>query len=272
MKYKAIAFDLDGTLKSSDKKILPETKKIIIELAKKGVIIILASGRPTYGMIEEAKELELSSLGGYVLSFNGAKVIEQKSKKVIYNRSYSSVLAHQVYQRAKEYKLAVLSYIGDTIISEDTDDEYVQLEASLNKMPIRRVESFVDTINQEVNKVLLTGKPQYIEEILTTFKEPFINKLSVYRSTPYFIEVMDEGVDKASSLDVILKSLDIKQEELVAFGDGYNDLTMIRYAGLGVAMDNSVQDVKEVADYITDSNDNEGIANCLKKLQEKGEI
>jgi len=272
MKYKAIAFDLDGTLKSSNKQILPETKRMIIELAKKGVIIILASGRPTYGMVEEAKELELSFLGGYVLSFNGARVIEQKSKKVIYERTYSSQLAHQVYQRAKEYNLTVLSYIDDTIITEDTSDTYVQLEASLNKMPIKKVDSFVESINQNVNKVLLTGHPEYIEEVLASFKEPFRNKLAVYRSMPYFIEVMDQGVDKASSLDMLLHSLGIKQEELVAFGDGYNDLSMLRYAGLGVAMDNSVEQVKEVADYITDSNDNEGIANCLKKLQEKGEI
>lgn len=272
MKYKAIALDLDGTLKSSKKQILPETKRMIIELAKRGVIIILASGRPTYGMAEEAEALELSSLGGYVLSFNGARVVDQKSKRVIYERTYSSKLAHQVYLRAKEYKLAALSYINDTIISEDTDDEYVQQEAELNNMPMKAVESFVKSVNQDVNKVLLTGQPEYIEKILTSFKEPFSNKLDVYRSMPYFIEVMDKGVDKASSLSVILKSLDIKQEELVAFGDGYNDLTMLRYAGLGVAMGNSVKDVKEVADYITDSNDNEGIANCLKKLQEKSEI
>ncbi|MFV0394968.1 MAG: Cof-type HAD-IIB family hydrolase [Coprobacillaceae bacterium] len=272
MKYKAIALDLDGTLKSSEKTILPKTKELLMDLAKQGIIVILASGRPTQGMVAEAKELELETLGGYVLSFNGARVVNQKNKEIVYDKIYSKDLAHQVYERGKEYNLAVLTYIKDKIITEDIDDEYVQYEATLNHMEIEKVDDFKATVNESVNKVLLTGKPEYVESILDDFKEPFINNLSVYRSTPFFIEVMDQGVDKASSLDVILKSLNISKEELIAFGDGYNDLSMIRYAGLGVAMGNSVDEVKAEADYITDSNDNEGIFNCLKQLQEKGEI
>lgn len=272
MKYKAIALDLDGTLKSSNKKILPETKKILMDLAKQGITIILASGRPTPGMVEEARELQLASLGGYVLSFNGARIIEQKSKEIVYDKTFSKELAHQVYRCGKEYGLAVVTYLDDKIVTEDGNDEYIQYEAMLNAMEIKQVDSFITNVQQNVNKVLLTGKPEYVAKIVDVFQQKFTSDLSVYRSTPFFIEVMDQGVDKASSLDILLKSLGIKSEELVAFGDGYNDLTMIQYAGLGVAMGNSVAEVKDTANYITDSNDEEGIANCLKLLQEKGEI
>lgn len=272
MKYKAIALDLDGTLKSSDKKILPETKKVLMNLANKGIVIILASGRPTQGMIGEAKELELATLGGYVLSFNGARVVNQKTKEIVCDKVFSKDLVRSVYNQGKKYHLSVLSYLDDKIVTEDVEDEYVQYEASLNYMEIKEVDSFVESIHQSVNKILLTGKPEYVENVLDDFKSPFEDTLSVYRSAPFFIEVMDQGVDKASSLDIVLKSLKIKPKELIAFGDGYNDISMVRYAGMGVAMGNGVDEIKAIADTITDDNDHEGIANYLKRLQKEGEI
>ena len=96
--------------------------------------------------------------------------------------------------------------------------------------------------------------------------------MSIYRSAPFFIEVMAQGIDKAASLQALIERLGIKQEEVISFGDGYNDLSMIEFAGMGVAMENAVDQVKQCADYITLSNDDEGIYECLKLLNEKGEI
>ena len=96
--------------------------------------------------------------------------------------------------------------------------------------------------------------------------------MSIYRSDPYCIECMANGFDKAASLDVLCKKLGIKQEETIAFGDGYNDLSLIEYCGYGVAMENAVDEVKERANYITLSNNDNGIAYCLKQLEEKGLI
>ena len=100
------------------------------------------------------------------------------------------------------------------------------------------------------------------------FKAPCGDTLSIYRSAPFFIEVMAQGIDKAASLDRLVKTLGIRQEEVIAFGDGYNDLSMIEYAGLGVAMDNAVDGVKERADMITKSHDDDGIAYTLSQVIE----
>ena len=110
----------------------------------------------------------------------------------------------------------------------------------------------------------------YVEKIIDEFKEPDGDSLSIYRSAPFFIEVMAQGIDKAASLQALIERLGIKQEEVISFGDGYNDLSMIEFAGMGVAMENAVDQVKQCADYITLSNDDEGIYECLKLLNEKG--
>ena len=272
MTYKLIALDLDGTLKSTNKQILPKTKIILQKLAKQGVVIVLASGRPTVGLYKEADELKLNETGGYLLSFNGAKVVDYQTKETIYQKVYNAKIAHDVYDRAKKYGLAVMTYADGVIITEDIDDEYVIIESEINHLPIKLVKNFKETVDFSVNKVLLTGKPEYVQKIIDEFKESYGDSLSIYRSAPFFIEVMAQGIDKAASLQALIERLGIKQEEVISFGDGYNDLSMIEFAGMGVAMENAVDQVKQCADYITLSNDDEGIYECLKLLNEKGEI
>lgn len=270
--YKLIALDLDGTLTDKNKNILTETKEELMKLAKKGVVIVLASGRPTAGLFKEAKELELDKTGGYLLSFNGARVLNYQTNEVIYEQILSSEVAHTMYDRAKQFGLSPLTYNATEIITEDIGDHWVQLESFTTKMNIKHVQDFKKEVNYDVNKVLITGEPAYVATILDEFKVPFEGKMSIYRSDAYFIECMANGIDKAASLDVLCKKLGIKQEETIAFGDGYNDLSMIEYCGYGVAMDNAVDEVKERANYVTLSNNDNGIAYCLKQLEEKGLI
>ena len=155
MTYKLIALDLDGTLKSTNKQILPKTKIILQELAKQGIAIVLASGRPTAGLYKEADELKLNETGGYLLSFNGAKVVDYQTKETIYQKVYNAKIAHDVYDRAKKYGLAVMTYGDGVIITEDIDDEYVIIESEINHLPIKLVKNFKETVDFSVNKVLL---------------------------------------------------------------------------------------------------------------------
>ena len=165
-----------------------------------------------------------------------------------------------------------MTYTDELILTEDDNDEYVIIESEINHMPIKHIDSFKETVNFSVNKVLLTGEPDYAKRIIDEFKEPYGESLSIYRSAPFFIEVMAQGIDKAASLQMLIEQLGIKQEEVISFGDGYNDLSLIEFAGMGVAMANAVDEVKQRANYITLSNDEEGIYECLKMLSGKGEI
>lgn len=268
MNYKLIALDLDGTLKNTKNKITSKTKEALIKAQKNGVKIVLASGRPTPGLRHEAKELELDKFGGYLLSFNGAHVSDYKTKETIYEQTLTIEEAKKAYDRAKEYNLACMTYENNIVVTEDDEDDYVKVEGNINDIAIVKVENWKKNLKNPIHKVLLTGKPEFVASIIDEFKEPFGDSLSIYRSAPFFIEIMAEGIDKAASLDRLAKSLGIKQEEVMAFGDGYNDLSMIEYAGMGVAMNNAVDGVKARANYITLSNDEDGIAYALDKFLE----
>ena len=270
MNYKLIALDLDGTLKNSENKITPKTRAALIKAQELGIKVVLASGRPTPGLRHEAKELELDRFGGYLLSFNGAHVSDYKTKETIYEQTLTIKEAKSAYDRAKEYGLACMTYEDDVVVTEDNEDEYVIVEGNINDIEVKKIESFKDNLKNPIHKVLLTGKPEYVASIVEEFKQPYGDSLSIYRSAPFFIEVMAQGIDKAASLDRLAKSLGIKQEEVMAFGDGYNDLSMIEYAGMGISMANGVDGVKERANFITLSNDEDGIAYALDKFL-KGE-
>lgn len=265
MKYKLIALDLDGTLKNSNNEITEKTRNALIQAQERGVKVVLASGRPTPGLRHEAKALELEKYEGYILSFNGARVVDVKTGKTIYEQTLTIDEAKSAYDRAKEFHLACMTYEDDIIVTEDIDDEYVCEESRINDIQKVKVESFKNNLKDPIHKVLLTGKPEYVASIEEEFKKPFGDGLSIYRSAPFFIEIMAKGIDKATSLDRLAKSLGIQQEEVMAFGDGYNDLSMIEYAGLGVAMANAVDEVKKRANMITLSNDEDGIAYILSK-------
>lgn len=265
MKYKIIALDLDGTLKNSHNEITPKTREALIECQKRGLIVVLASGRPTPGLRHEAEALELARYGGILLSFNGARVYDLKNDRSIFEKVVRKEETNVIYDRAKAYGLGCMTYEGMNILTEDDDDRYVQVEKSINDLTIAHVDHFKEAFDHDVYKVLLTGEPEYLASIEEEFKAPFGDTLSIYRSAPYFIEVMANGVDKAASLQRLCEALGTTRESMIAFGDGFNDISMIKFAGLGVAMGNAQDPVKEVADLITLSNDEDGIYETLKK-------
>ena len=161
-----------------------------------------------------------------------------------------------------------MTYYDDAVYTEDVDDQYVNIEGRINDIEIKKTESFKSILRDPINKVLCTGDPEHVASVLEDYKSAFPG-LSIYRSAPFFIEVMAPNIDKAASLDKLVKMLHLTKEEVIAFGDGFNDLSLIEYAGCGVAMANAVDEVKERADVVTLSNDEDGIAYMLKKLEEE---
>ena len=105
-----------------------------------------------------------------------------------------------------------------------------------------------------------------ISELETIFSARFGDQIGVFKSEPYFLELVPKEIDKAASLDKLLHAIGIQTDECIAFGDGFNDISMIRYAGLGIAMSNAAEPVKKAADYITASNDDDGIARMLTRM------
>lgn len=263
LKEKVLVLDIDGTLTNSQKEITEATKRGIRTVLEHGHKVILASGRPTPGMRRYEKELELENYGGYLLSFNGGRIIECRTGEVVYQRLLPLTIIPGLTAFAKKNGCGLVTYFGDHIISAFQPDEYVELESRINGMPIKVVEDFVDYVDFDINKCLLTAPAKQAEELEKELAAKYGDIVSVYRSEPFFIEIMPQNVDKATSLDRMLQSIGMSRENAICCGDGYNDISMIQYAGKGVAMGNAQPAVKEAADYITGTNDEDGLVQVI---------
>lgn len=271
MGEKVLVLDIDGTLTNSEKEITSATKRGIQNIMERGHKVILASGRPTPGMRRYEEELELKKYGGYLLSFNGGRIIECKSGDIVYQRTLPLHIVPELYDFAKEHGCGLITYYGDKVIAAFEPDEYVKWEAHINGMEIEVVDNFKEFVNFDINKCLMTAPPEEAAEYEKILLSKHGEYASVYRSEEFFIEIMPKNVDKATSLDKMLETVGLTREDAICCGDGFNDITMIKYAGVGVAMGNAKPVVKEAADYITGTNDEDGLVEVIDEFVLKEE-
>lgn len=261
--FRAIALDLDGTLTNHDKVVTPRTRQALLLAESKGAIIILASGRPTYGIVPVAECLELEKRGGYILSYNGGNIVNAKTGEKLFSQFLPDAVIPILYKYAKEKNHALLGYAGNEIITEVPDDQYVKEESRINKMNIRKVDNLLDALEPHPTKLLMTGDPTDMIKAEKELVEILGEKMDIFRSAPFFLELVPKGIDKAQSLLRLLSKINLTPADLMAFGDGYNDLSMLKLAGVGVAMANAAPEVRADADYVTLSNEEDGVAEAL---------
>lgn len=266
MKYRILVLDLDGTLTNNKKEITDRNRETLIRAQQEGVLLVLASGRPTYGIAPLADELQMDKFGGYILSYNGGEIIDWKTKETLYANVLPDDVVPRLYECARQNEVAILTYDEEYIVTEHPEDIYVQKEAFLNKMAVRPAKNFLKEIHLPVPKCLIVADPQKLIPIEAELSVQLQGQISVYRSEPYFLELVPQGIDKAQSLAVLLGKLNITRNEMVAIGDGYNDLSMIKFAGMGIAMGNAQEPVKKAADFITLTNEEDGVAVAVEKF------
>lgn len=267
MSYQLLALDLDGTLTNSKKEISRPTLEALIEIQKQGKKVVLASGRPTMGVTPLAEELRLQDYGGYILSYNGGRITDCRNGSILYNKKLPDGVAAPLFHIVKKYSgIDILAYTDNTLFSGIKPNQYTELEAAINHIPITELAHFPDEIKEPGNKLLITGEPAIIEKVRQEASDYFRSYLSIYCSDPFFLEIMPAGIDKSHSLLKLLTAIGLSPDEMICCGDGYNDLTMIETAGLGVAMANAQPAVKEKADYITKSNDEDGILYVINEF------
>ncbi|KGF50733.1 Cof-type HAD-IIB family hydrolase [Prevotella melaninogenica] len=264
MKYKMIVLDLDGTLTNNKKEITPRTKQALMQAQAAGIHVVLASGRPTYGIVPLAEELKLKGNRGYILAFNGGKIIDCTKNEVLFEQKLDEQLVPILFQEAQKAGMEILTYQGEGIAATNKDDEYVQHEAFINKMSVTQYDNLLNQLVYPINKCLIVGDPTTLHELEIRLAKELEGKMDVYRSADFFLECVPLGIDKARSLDRLISSLRISREEVIACGDGYNDLSMIRFAGLGVAMANAAKDIQGEADFVTLSNEEDGVAHVIE--------
>lgn len=263
MAYKMLVLDLDDTLLTDDYKISERNKARLMEAQEKGIYVVLASGRPTQAMQQYAEELELAKYGSYIISYNGAIITDIKNNMVIFEQTLTQEEIHELHDYSKDNQLHILTYKDNQIVS-DTESEFIDVEKKLTGLPINKVNCFKSEMNQSAVKCILLDDPIRLKNFEPKLKEAK-QHLSVAISKPYFLEVMPKGIDKAASIQRLASKLNIKQEEVIAVGNAGNDLTMVEYAGLGVWVDNVTPELRDRADIIVSSNNEDGVAEVVEK-------
>lgn len=261
--YKLLALDLDDTLLNDKGEISQKNRITIIKAQEKGAKIVLASGRPTGAMTRFIEELKLDIYEGYIISFNGGEIINCKTKETIFQKSLSVKEIHDVYEASQKYNCSIITYKGNDIISE-TRDEYIDVEVDLTKMPLVQEQSFKNAVDFDGVKCIVLAEPTYLKEVEQKMKEEF-NNLSISISKPFFLEVTAHGIDKGHTLGSLADSLNILQSEVIACGNAENDLSMIKYAGLGVWVSNTNAELFKYGDIVVASNEEDGVAELIEK-------
>ena len=268
---KLIALDLDGTLLTPEKTISGKTRNALIELQKQGIKLILASGRPTPGLFNEAKKLKMNEYYGYLLSYNGAALHVYDSMEVLHCQTLTRDQAHRIIEHGHKYsQMTMMTYNDHTLLCENVSAYRVLPEAKMCRIGVEQVQNLHMAMSFDPYKFLFAIEPEKMNELEEEFKKPFEDELSMVLSTPYYMEVMNKGISKGKTLHKLLDILHLKPENLMAFGDGQNDLEMLKMAGTSVCMGNGDPLCKEIADFVTLRNDEDGIAHAIEHFKKEG--
>ena len=264
MKYKMLVLDMDDTLLTDDHRISEINKEALRKAQELGVYVVLASGRPTPAMTAFAAELNLAHFNSYILAYNGAVIMSMKDNSILFEQSLTKEEIHKLYDFSVAHKVHIITYIDGQIVSE-TNSPYIDIEKNITGMPFYNVTDFKEAVHSSAIKCILLEDPTYLKEVEALLKAEMPDK-SVATSKPYFLEVTHHGIDKAESLKRLAAKLNIKQEEIIAVGNAGNDLSMVEYAGLGIWVDNVTPELRDKANFIVASNNNNGVAEVVERF------
>ncbi len=262
--YKLLAIDLDGTLLKSDGTISKANVEAIGEARKKGIRVVLATGRPLNGIKRYLKELNLIG-DEYVIVFNGAVTEKIKNFEVIREEGVSLKDLEEIYALSKKLHVDIHVHTTQQCITPKIN-KFSEFEAGLNSIQLTEMKFEELPKDTEVIKMMLVGEKEKIDTISKLVDEYYLNKYTVVRSLEYYLEFLNKNANKGEALRQLAKMLNIDKEEIISIGDNENDINMIKFAGMGVAMANAEENVKANADYITSSNNEDGVAKVIKKF------
>ena len=267
MKYKLLVLDVDGTLLNNEKEISKRTLSTLLKAQHTGIRIVLASGRPTSGLLSLAKALEMGNFGGFIVSYNGAQIINAENGEVMFDKRINPELIPYLEKKARKNNFSIFTYHDEYLLTDNADNVHIRREAWLNNLRIMEEEEFSIAIDFAPCKcVLVSDDEEALRGLENHWKRRLDGVLDVFPSEPYFLEVVPCGVDKANTLGVLMEQLGVKREEVIAIGDGVADVTMLQLAGKSVAMGHAQDSVKICADYVTASNEEDGVAQAVEKL------
>ncbi len=279
MAIRIILLDIDGTLINSKKRITSKTRAALLRAQESGITLALSSGRSDQGLYQWARELKMTEHNGLFICYNGGKVINCQTGKVLFDQRIPAEDVKTVLEHMKKFDVVPMISLGEYMYVTDVFRHDIrpgilnmpkvfnvmQYEARGNGYLLCEKRDLAAFVDFPLNKILTYGDPAYLQEHWREMYAPFEGQLNAMFTAPYYFEFTAKGVDKAKAIDSALPPLGYQSSEMIAFGDAQNDISMLRYVGIGVAMGNAVTEVKEIADEVTAGNDEDGIALSLYK-------
>lgn len=283
-----IVMDMDGTLLTSENKISPKTKELLLRVQQQGVRLVLASGRSYCKLLEYAKELCMDAYGGYLLEVNGLILYDLASGKRHIRKQMGRIEMEELFTYFRRWDVEFMAqfdeglydYNPESIIKEKAEyrrihnlgEDYPWTGGAFALLADNRKGypniHYIDTweeIDRRINKVSIAYHADVMAEVSAQAKRDLKDRYWLGLTTPKWLELMPLGITKGSGLQALVDMLGISMRDVMAFGDGENDIEMLQAAGIGIAMGNAMAEVKAAADEETDSNNDEGIFKALQK-------
>ncbi|MDL2205702.1 Cof-type HAD-IIB family hydrolase [Eubacteriales bacterium OttesenSCG-928-N13] len=269
MAIRMIVMDMDDTLLTHDRRVTERTLDALNEAKRRGAYIVLASGRMTESMLDVARLVDVNAP---LIAYNGGAIYDSKSGRYTHENTVSLDVAREVSLLAEEHRLYIQGYWGGEYYFDREIDYSRAYANSIGKQGIALNQPLSGCMEQDPFKLLMIDEPDRIAQFLPLLQQRFKGRLSCVTSKPIYIECTAPNADKGEALHVLALDLGIARDEILAFGDGGNDLGMLQYAGFGYAMGNASEHVRNKAKHVAPSNDEDGLAQVVEQLLARGEI
>lgn len=265
LKYKLLATDMDGTLLDKQKNISERNQQAIHAAKQAGVKIVLASGRPLEGLRPYLQQLDLLGEDDYVLCFNGA-LVQRSDGKIITRQEMTGKDCKTLVEYAEKFGVFSHAFSESRGLIAPHPNSYSQHDADINRIPLNIIDFSILADDEPVIKTMWVDQPEKLDQALAQLPDHIANQYTIVRSTPFFLEFLPPAANKGSGIEKLAQHLNILAEEVICIGDAGNDLHMIEYAGLGVAMGNATDEIKAIANYITADHKQSGVAEIIEKF------
>lgn len=273
MKYKMIAMDMDGTLLTTDKQVSEKSKEVLRIATEAGIKLVVCTGRIFTSAWTFA---DLIGTEAPIIASNGAYIREKDRDEVIYMKTLPKDDIYKVVETAKKYGFCPILFSADTIFTErviftakiyEKQNESLPEDRKVKIAVTNDLKKIIDENHEIILKVVVVSEMDEIEK-LNKLRNEIANIVdaSIVASMPNNFEIMSKGISKGNAVKILGDIYGISSEETICIGDNENDISMIEYAGCGVAMANGAEALKSIADYVTDTNDNDGVAKAIQKL------
>ncbi|QCT03951.1 Cof-like hydrolase [Paenibacillus algicola] len=260
--YKLIAIDIDDTLINDEKEVTPGVQQALEQAVAKDVVVTLATGRAYASAQKIARQ---TGLNVPIITYQGALIKNLLDEKVLYERFVPMDAARKLFDYCLEHDLHLQTYIDDKLYAREENQKLIDY-CALNKTPYYVEPDFAKMIHQPTPKMLIIDEPDYLDELIPIFQELVGDQMHITKSKPHFLEFMHKEGTKGHALTFLANHFGCKLEETIAIGDSWNDHEMLECAGLGVAMGNAIQPLKDIADYVTASNNEDGVKQVIEQF------